>query len=89
MFFFIKRFFNNLFICLSERDRKKRLRRSGYIISKPQDFHNNYYSINQRYPPFGCKVYHKYGNTYSIEDINYYIEMKKIYPQLKLSELYK
>lgn len=85
---FIKKFFIHLFICCFERDKRKKLKKSGYIVDRPSDYDHNLYSTYQRYPPFGLTVYTKYGRTYSVEEIQYYIKMKNIYPNLKLTDLY-
>ncbi len=85
---FFKKIFKYLFICCQERDRKSRLKKAGYTINKPDDYHADLYSTYQRYPPFGVKVYTRYGRTYTVEEIRYYIKMKDTYPNLKLTDLY-
>ena len=71
-----------------ERKHVKKLRRAGYIVDKPADYTPEKYSTYQRHPPFGVTVYTKYGRSYSLEEVNYWLRVKQRYPDTTLKELY-
>lgn len=74
--------------CCLERKHVKRLKQAGYIVDKPADYTPEKYSTYQRHPPFGVTVYTKYGRTYSLEEVNYWLRVKKEYPDITIHELF-
>ena len=66
-------------LCIRKHEKKNKLRKTGYIVDKPDDYHPDLYSKTTR-SCWDVTVYSKYGKSYSIEELykKYNINSKTI-----------
>lgn len=55
-------------LCIRKHEKKNKLKKAGYIVDKPHDYHPDLYSKTTR-SCWDVTVYSKYGKSYSIEEV--------------------